>query len=85
MSKKPTIITIAMLAALATPVLAADRQASDDAANNDLSWQVARGTGGGAFASVRAPRDINGAFASSRAGNVRVVPAHDFQLDGGRN
>jgi hypothetical protein len=42
--------------------MAADRQASDDAANNDLSWQAA-GSGGGAYASARIP---SGARASVR-------------------
>jgi len=80
MSKKLMITTIAMFAALATPVLAADRQASDEAANNALSWQMTRGAGGAAYASARSPRTINGAYASARTPEVGVAPASDFQL-----
>jgi hypothetical protein len=44
--------------------MAADRQGSDEAANNNLSWQVARGSsGGGAYAWARIPA---GARASVR-------------------
>jgi len=80
MSTKLMITTIATLAALATPVLAADRQASDEAANNALSWQMTRGATGAAYASALGPRTINGAFASARMPEVRVAPASDFQL-----
>ncbi|HEY1542944.1 MAG TPA: hypothetical protein VGG01_11090 [Xanthobacteraceae bacterium] len=79
MSKKLVITTIAIVAALATPVLAADRQASDDAVNNALSWQAARGAVGAAYASAVRPRTINGAYASARMPEVRVAPASDFQ------
>ncbi|HLH93170.1 MAG TPA: hypothetical protein VKX28_32500 [Xanthobacteraceae bacterium] len=82
MSQKLMITTIAMLAALATPVLAADRQASDDAVNNALSWQMSRNADGAAFASTRVARRINGAFASERTPTIRVAPASDFQLQG---
>ena len=80
MSKKLVITTIAIVAAFATPVLAADRQASDEASNNALSWQMVRGDGGAAYASARSPRTINGAYASARMPDVRVAPASDYQL-----
>ena len=50
-----TLLTATVLVAGATGAMAADRQASDDAVNNDLSWQAAR-SGGGAYASARIPR-----------------------------
>ena len=74
-----TLLTATVLVAGATGAMAADRQSSDDAANNNLSWQAARSfSGGGAFASARIP---SGAFASVR------VPAEtrsgiDFQAQG---
>ena len=74
-----TLLTATVLVAGATGAMAADRQSSDDAANNSLSWQAARSfSGGGAFASARIP---SGAFASVR------VPAEtrsgiDFQAQG---
>jgi hypothetical protein len=59
-----TLLTATVLVAGATGAMAADRQGSDDAANNNLSWQAAGGfSGGGAFASARVP---SGAFASVR-------------------
>jgi hypothetical protein len=48
-----TLLTATVLVAGATSAMAADRQASDEAANNNLSWQAARGYSGGAFASAR--------------------------------
>jgi hypothetical protein len=74
-----TLLTATVLVAGATGAMGADRQSSDDAANNNLSWQAARSFGGGAaFASARIP---SGAFASVR------VPAEtrtgiDFQAQG---
>jgi hypothetical protein len=56
-----TLLTATVLVAGATGAMAADRQSGDDAANNNLSWQVV--SGGGAFASARIP---SGAFASVR-------------------
>jgi hypothetical protein len=56
-----TLLTATVLVAGATGAMAADRQSSDDAANNNLSWQAV--SGGGAFASARIP---SGAFASVR-------------------
>ena len=58
-----TLLTATMLVAGATGAMAADRQSSDEAANNNLSWQAARG----AYASARIPA---GARASVR------VPVH---------
>lgn len=55
-----TLLTATMLVAGATGAMAADRQSSDEAFNNNLSWQAARG---GAFASARIPA---GARASVR-------------------
>jgi hypothetical protein len=57
-----TLLTATVLAAGATGAMAADPQASDEAANNNLSWQAA-GSGGGAYASARIPA---GARASVR-------------------
>jgi hypothetical protein len=82
-----TLLTATVLVAGATVAMAADRQASDDAVNNNLSWQAARGfSGGGAYASARIP---SGARASAR---VPVEPrfgiasgSFDFQTQGGRN
>ena len=54
-----TLLTATVLVAGAAGAMAADRQQSDDAANNDLSWQAARG----AYASARIP---SGARASVR-------------------
>jgi hypothetical protein len=74
-----TLLTATMLVAGATGAMAADQQSSDEAANNNLSWQAARG----AYASARIP---SGARASVR------VPVHtragitqsniDFQAQG---
>ena len=68
-----TLLTATVLVAGATGAMAADRQGSDEAVNNNLSWQAAR-SGGGAYASARIP---SGARASVR------VPAHTgfFQGD----
>ena len=55
-----TLLTATMLVAGATGAMAADRQGSDEAANNNLSWQAARS---GAYASARIP---SGARASVR-------------------
>ncbi len=38
-----TLLTATMLVAGATAAMAADRQSSDEAFNNNLSWQAARG------------------------------------------
>jgi opacity protein-like surface antigen len=80
MSKTLIITTIAMLAAFATPVIAADRQASDEAANNALSWQMTRGAGGAVYASAVSPRTIKGAYASARMSEVHLTPTYDRQL-----
>ena len=61
-----TLLTATMLVAGATGAMAADRQGSDEAVNNNLSWQAAR-SGGGAYASVRIP---SGARASVRVQSV---------------
>jgi len=59
-----TLLTATMLVAGATGAMAADRQASDEAINNNLSWHAARTfSGGGAYASARIPA---GARASVR-------------------
>jgi len=55
-----TLLTATVLVAGATAAMAADRQGSDEAFNNNLSWQAARS---GAFASARIPA---GARASVR-------------------
>ena len=47
-----TLLTATVLIAGATGAMAADPQSSDEAANNNLSWQAARG---GAYASARIP------------------------------
>jgi hypothetical protein len=59
-----TLLTATVLVAGATAAVAADRQGSDEAVNNNLSWQAARSFGGsGAYASARIPA---GARASVR-------------------
>ena len=64
-----TLLTATVLIAGATGAIAADRQRSDDAINNDLSWQAARGAyasariPAGARASVRVPMQTRGGFA----------------------
>jgi hypothetical protein len=58
-----TLLTATVLVAGVTGAMAADRQASDEAYNNNLSWQAARGPSGGAYASARIPA---GARASVR-------------------
>jgi hypothetical protein len=74
-----TLLTAAVLVAGATGAIAADRQSSDDAVNNDLSWQAARG----AYASARIPA---GARASVRVqGETRTGVTQtsiDFQAQG---
>ena len=55
-----TLLTATVLVAGVTGAMAADRQASDEAYNNNLSWQAARS---GAYASARIP---SGARASVR-------------------
>jgi hypothetical protein len=79
-----TLLTATVLVAGAAGAMAADRQASDEVTNNDLSWQAARGFSGGAYASSRVP---SGARASARVPvQTRTYTApRDFQLDGGRN
>jgi hypothetical protein len=73
-----TLLTATMLVAGATGAMAADRQSSDEAANNNLSWQADRGFSGGAFASARIPA---GARASvSVPGETRT--SIDFQAQG---
>lgn len=64
-----TLLAATMLVAGATGAMAADRQSSDDAVNNDLSWQAARG----AYASAPIPA---GARASAQipAGARASVP-----------
>ena len=47
-----TLLTATVLVAGATGAMAADRQGSDEAVNNNLSWQAARS---GAYASARIP------------------------------
>jgi hypothetical protein len=78
-----TLLTATMLVAGATGAMAADRQISDEAANNNLSWQAAGSLGGGAYASARIP---SGAFASVRVpAETRTGIAHsgiDFQAQG---
>jgi hypothetical protein len=82
-----TLLTATVLVAGATGAMAADSQASDEAVNNDLSWQAARSfSGGGAYASARIP---SGARASVRVPvqtRTGIAPASfDFQTQGGRN
>ena len=77
-----TVLTATMLVAGATGAMAADRQGSDEAFNNNLSWQAARS---GAFASARIPA---GARASVRV-PVRTrtgisQSSIDFQAQGGQ-
>jgi hypothetical protein len=55
-----TLLTATVLVAGVTGAMAADRQGSDEAYNNNLSWQAVRG---GAYASARIPA---GARASVR-------------------
>jgi hypothetical protein len=55
-----TLLTATVLVAGVTGAMAADRQGSDEAVNNNLSWQAARS---GAYASARIP---SGARASVR-------------------
>ncbi len=79
-----TLLTATLLVAGVTGTMAADRQGSDEAANNNLSWQAARGSsGGGAYASARIP---SGARASVRV-PVQIRPGTaqssiDFQAQG---
>jgi hypothetical protein len=47
-----TLLTATVLVAGVTGAMAADRQGSDEAYNNNLSWQAVRG---GAYASARFP------------------------------
>ena len=47
-----TLLAATMLVGGVTTAMAADRQASDEATNNNLSWQAARS---GAYASARIP------------------------------
>jgi hypothetical protein len=80
-----TLLTATVLVAGASGAMAADRQASDEATNNNLSWQAARGGNDGAFASARIP---SGARASARVPaqtRIDVAPRFEFQTDGGRN
>jgi hypothetical protein len=72
-----TLLTATMLVAGATGAIAADRQSSDDAINNDLSWQAARGT----YASARIP---SGARASVQVQTrTGIAPRNiDFQAQG---
>jgi hypothetical protein len=64
-----TLLTATMLVAGATGAMAADPQSSDEAANNNLSWQAARG----AYASARIPAGARAARIPSGArASVRV-------------
>ena len=78
-----TLLTATVLVAGATGAMAADRQSSDEAANNNLSWQADSGFSGGAFASARIPA---GARASVRAPvqsrNGVAQTSIDFQAQG---
>ena len=71
-----TLLTATMLIAGATGAMAADRQSSDDAVNNDLSWQAARGAyasariPAGARASVRVPVETHTGFSPGGIGFV---------------
>ena len=69
-----TLLTATVLVAGATGAMAADRQSSDEAANNNLSWQAARG----AYASARIPA---GARASVRVPH-QTRTGIDFQAQG---
>jgi len=79
-----TLLAATVLVAGATAAMAADRQGSDEAFNNNLSWQAAR-SGGGAFASARIPA---GARASVRVPvQTRTGISQssiDFQARGGQ-
>jgi hypothetical protein len=72
-----TLLTATVLVAGVTGAMAADRQGSDEAANNNLSWQAARSFVG-AFASARIP---SGAFASVSV-PVQARTGIDFQAQG---
>ena len=75
-----TLLTATVLVAGATGAMAADRQASDEAYNNNLSWQAAR-SGSGAYASARVP---SGARASVQVQTrTGIAPRNiDFQAQG---
>ena len=85
-----TLLTATVLVAGATGAMAADRQGSDEAANNQLSWQLARGSSD-AYASARVPsgarksvRIPSGARASVQVQTrTGIAPRNiDFQAQG---
>jgi len=72
-----TLLTATVLVAGATGAMAADRQGSDEATNNNLSWQAAR-SGSGAYASARVP---SGARASVQTRTGFSPGASGFTAD----
>ena len=74
-----TILTATLLVAGATGAIAADRQRSDDAINNDLSWQAARG----AYASTRIPAGARASVRVPVQTRAGIAPSSiDFQAQG---
>ena len=74
-----TLLTATMLVAGATGAMAADRQRSDDAVNNDLSWQATRG----AYASARIPAGARASMRVPVQTRIGIAPARiDFQAQG---
>jgi hypothetical protein len=69
-----TLLTATVLVAGATGAMAADRQGSDEAINNNLSWQAARAPyasariPAGARASVRVPVQARTGFSPGAMG-----------------
>jgi hypothetical protein len=78
-----TLLTATMLIAGATGAMAADRQGSDEAANNDLSWQAARGSNdGGAYASARIPAGARASVRVPARARTGIAPSSvDFTAD----
>jgi hypothetical protein len=74
-----TLLTATVLVAGAAGAMAADRQSSDDAINNDLSWQAARG----AYASARIPAGARASVRVPVETRARIAPSNiDFQAQG---
>jgi hypothetical protein len=70
-----TLLTTTMLLAGASTAMAADPQASDEAVDSALSWRMAPDIGG-AYASVKTPRHLRGAYAAAPnadAGPIKLL------------
>ena len=77
-----TLLTATVLVAGVTGAMAADRQGSDEAYNNNLSWQAVRG---GAYASARIPAGARASVRVPVQTSTGISQSSiDFQAQGGQ-